>query len=207
MCGLPTNHWGVVQCLRPEWEPPPQGVIPTLSWGKFLSVFPAEASKNGPRNVGSRTDTRAFNEYLRRKRYVCGRNLMNNTLTVNGRLVDDHTVDRVRSDLAVSYLRTEGKDDDLKVKPLEFSASNVAQWLNEACRQPGLGYHPIQDQLRRLLPWDRTPRVDRMIESCFNLDEEQKEMAKLASRDLVLGLVCRAMEPGEGLAADGLPVQ
>ena len=190
-----------VQCLRPEWEPP-QGVIPTLSWGKFLSVFPAEASKTGPQNVGSLMDTRAFNEYLRRKRYVCGQNLMNNTLTVNGRVVADHIVDRVRSDLAVSYWRTEGgKVDDPKVKPkvkpLEFSANNVAQWLNEACRQPGLGYHPIQDQLRRLPPWDRTPRVDRMIESCFNLDEEQKEMAALASRDLVLGLVCRAMEPGE----------
>ena len=110
-----------------------------------------------------------------RPRASAGQNLMNNTLTVNGRVVADHIVDRVRSDLAVNYWRTAGGEVDdpkvkPKVKPLEFSANNVAQWLNEACRQPGLGYHPIQDQLRRLPPWDRTPRVDRMIESCFNLD-------------------------------------
>ena len=120
---------------------------------------------------------------------------MNNTLTVNGRLIDDHIVGKVRSDLATSYYRDGLKDGG--THPLEFTAGNVAQWLSEACRQTGQSYHPVQDWLRGLPRWDGHHRVERLLETCFALEPDQEEIARLASRDLVLGLVCRAMEPGK----------
>ena len=61
-------------------------------------------------------------------------------------------------------------------------------------------FHPIQDYLAGLPAWDGTPRIDGllrwMLGGTIEGDTDTGELAVIASSNIVMGLVNRAMEPG-----------
>ena len=60
-------------------------------------------------------------------------------------------------------------------------------------------FHPVQEWLARMPAWDGRARIDCLLEWCLGasvLGDESAALVRTASRDIVMGLVNRAMEPG-----------
>lgn len=56
---------------------------------------------------------------------------------------------------------------------------------------------PFQvDYLDELPDWDGIPRVDFLLENCFDIQNEDIDIARFASRSIMMGMVGRTIEPG-----------
>ena len=145
----------------------------------------------------------AFMEVCDREGWDLAFNEMSKTAFANGLEQDNNWIHRVRSHLELNYVLTSerttpnGGTYEL-VSKFNVSEKLVYRWGLEAAVLRR-SYHPVRDWLAQQPAWDETPRIDFLLEWCFAATVEGDDsgrLVRIASRDIIMGLVNRAMEPG-----------
>lgn len=57
-------------------------------------------------------------------------------------------------------------------------------------------FHPVRDWLKGLPKWDGVNRVDTLFTDCLGAEDDKEGYTRAAARLLILGMICRVMEPG-----------
>ena len=145
----------------------------------------------------------SFMEVCDREGWDLAFNEMSMTAFCDGIEQDDGWIHRVRSHLELNYLlKTERTTPSggAYVVTSKFTVNEklVFRWGIEGALLRKL-YHPVRDWLLMLPRWDEVPRVDFLLEWCLGAsvaDDDSGVLVRTASRDIIMGLVNRAIEPG-----------
>ena len=182
----------------PDLEP--AAVDDLLTELGFLKDAPRD---NDKRNIWGSKGLAAFMEVCDREGWDLAFNVMSQTAFCNGVEQDDTWIHKVRSHLELNYILMSERttpSGGTYVATSKFTVNEklVHRWGIEAALLRNT-YHPVQDWLNEQPAWDGTDRIDFMLEWCLGAsvaEDDSSVLVRTASRDIIMGLVNRAMEPG-----------
>ena len=146
-------------------------------------------------------DLAAFMTVADREDWSLAFNEMSQTAFCNGQEQDDIWIALTRAHLELNYrvkLSADKADKADKTVKFEVDEQKIRRWGRETALFRDR-FHPVQEWLAGMPAWDETERIDYLLEWNLDasvLDDERKALVRTASRDIVMGLVNRAMEPG-----------
>ena len=143
-------------------------------------------------------DLRSFMEVADREGWGLAFNKMSMTAFCNGVEQDDTWIALTRAHLELNYLVAKDVEGETKIAKFEVDEKKVRRWGVETALLRDR-FHPVAEWLAQLPPWDGTERIDYLLEwnlGASVLGDESAALVRTASRDIIMGLVNRAMEPG-----------
>ena len=175
----------------PELDP--EVVDAALTEQGFAKDLPKEPADRY--TVRGRKDLAAFMEVVDREGWALAFNEMSMTPFHNGREQDDTWIALTRAHLELNYRLRLSADETVK---FEVDERKIRRWGLETALIRDR-FHPVREWLAGLPAWDGGARIDYLLEWCLGasvLGDESAALVRTASRDIVMGLVNRAMEPG-----------
>ena len=175
----------------PELDP--EVVDTALTEQGFVKDSPKEPADRY--TVWGRKDLTAFMEVVDREGWALAFNEMSMTPFHNGREQDDTWIALTRAHLELNYRLKLSAEETVK---FEVDEQKIRRWGLETALIRDR-FHPVQEWLARMPAWDGRARIDYLLEWCLGasvLGDESAALVRTASRDIVMGLVNRAMEPG-----------
>ena len=149
----------------------------------------------------------SFMEVCDREGWDLKFNTQSQTAFADGVEQDDGWIHRTRSHLELNYTLAGAErttpTGGAYVETTKFNANEklVLRWGLEASLLRS-SYHPVQDWLAKLPAWDGVDRIDTLLQVCLGAsvsgDDDAFTLVRTASRDIIMGMTCRAMEPGCG---------
>ena len=185
--------------LVTEDEP---GVVHTMSGGyDYVEDDGSDGHHPGPEwtIVRGPKGVKAFEQAATFLGWELKFNEMSKTASMRGVEIDDSTIAKVRYTLEIGVSLAIPTTNGTVYKPFVTTQRQVSEWLTEVGLMTG-SYHPLQDYLAGLPAWDETPRIDGLLDLVLGAtvegDTRQGDLARIASSNIVMQLVNRAMEPG-----------
>ena len=186
------------------------GDLPTLDARTVTeAMLAAEFSPPTPRasvfEVRGSNGLASFMEVADREGWDLAFNEMSKTPFCDGVEQDDPWIHKVRANLELHYVLVKSTVDpkgQINEKRTSFVVNEnlVRSWgLETALLRHS--YHPVQEWLDSLPQWDGEARIDGLLVKLLGASVEGDDSGRLvqtASSDIIMGLVCRALEPGCG---------
>ena len=147
----------------------------------------------GPKGVD------AFESVMKARGWELKFNTMSKMASLNGMEIEQDSIAKLRYFLETGVWLQFGSGKGVSYKLFVANETEVDRWSHELALVHG-SFHPIQDYLNGLAPWDGTPRIDGLLGwllgGTIEDDTPQRDLARIASANIIMMLVNRAMEPG-----------
>ena len=179
----------------------PAAIDDVLTAQDFTKATPSDTDRH---TIWGSKGLASFMEVCDRESWDLAFNEMSGTAFCNGVEQDDDWIHRTRSHLELNYLLATEKttpSGGAYVLTSRFNVNEklILRWGMEAALLRH-SYHPVRDWLSKLPAWDGADRIDNLLQLCLGAsvsgDDDDYTLVRTASRDIIMGMTCRAMEPG-----------
>ena len=141
----------------------------------------------------------AFEALARAQNWTFRYNEMSQTVSAGVNELDKEAIAKIRFWLETRvWLETALSDDTKRYERFVATETEVVRWATEVALDTGR-FHPVKYYLDSLPVWDGSPRIDALLGWVLGSTVEgdySGELTRLASSNIVMGLVNRAMDPG-----------
>ena len=193
MAGAPIPYYRPARWVGDHWEPIPGEPSVTQDDEGGQHSRDIRTTVGGPKSLD------AFKFASNALDWKFTFNEMSKTPSWNGVELDDLVISKIRHTLEASVLLSISKGKGTSYEPFAATEIEVIRWALGLAQVEG-GYHPVQQYLHARPEWDGVPRIDGLLGwvlgGTIEGDTKHQDLARIASANIVMGLVCRAMEPG-----------